>query len=75
MPTTEAYLHCGMADRRGVMSMGEPLRMVPSAVVTEADRERLLRLDQELADDPGEIAWREWIDDAVQTGRYFGGRS
>ncbi len=52
--------------------MGEPLRAVPSPALTEADRERLLRLGQELASDPDEMVWREWVDVAVRTGVHFG---
>ncbi len=52
--------------------MDKPLRLVPTAALTDIDKERLLRLDQELACDSGELAWREWVDSAVQTGRFFG---
>jgi hypothetical protein len=52
--------------------MDKPLRLVPTAALTDIDKERLLRLDQELACDSGELAWREWVDGAVRTGRFFG---
>jgi hypothetical protein len=55
--------------------MGEPSWAVPSAPLTDSDKERLLRLDQELAKDPEEQAWRAWVDDAVLRGSFFGSRS
>jgi hypothetical protein len=51
--------------------MDKPLRLVPTAALTDIDKERLLRLDQELACDSGELAWRDWVDSAVKTGTFF----
>ncbi|MEA2715924.1 MAG: hypothetical protein QOI99_241 [Actinomycetota bacterium] len=55
--------------------MSEPFRAAPSAVLTDADKERLLRFDEELTRDPEEQAWRAWVDKAVLTGSFFGSRS
>ena len=45
---------------------------MPSVPLSDADKERLKRLDAELAADPSEMAWRDWMDSAVRSGSYFG---
>ena len=57
------------------MTMEKPLRLVPTAALTDIDKVRLLRLDEELACDSGELAWREWVDSALRTGKFFGSQS
>jgi hypothetical protein len=45
---------------------------VPSAPLSDADKDRLNRLDSEMAADPSEMAWRDWVENAVQSDTYFG---